>query len=106
MTDAGGGVTFTTIYPGWYDGRTVHIHFKVRGSTAAKRGYEFTSQLYFDDAFSDRVYAREPYARRRRRSVRNAQDGIYRDCGSRMILPVVESGAGYSANFNVGLRLA
>ena len=106
MTDAGGDVTFTTVYPGWYDGRTVHIHFKVRGSTAAKRGYEFTSQLYFDDAFSDRVYAREPYARRGTPLGAQCGDGIYRDGGSRMILPVVESGAGYAANFNVGLRLA
>ncbi len=106
MTDADGGVRFTTVYPGWYDGRAVHIHFKVRGSAGAKRGYEFTSQLYFDDAFSDRVYAREPYARRGRRTVRNWGDGNFRDSGIHMIVPVVESGAGYSANFNVGLRLA
>ena len=106
VTDAGGGVRFTTIYPGWYDGRTVHIHFKVRGSSGAKRAYEFTSQLYFDDAFSDRVFVRNPYARRSKRTVRNGGDGLFRDGGSRLILPVVESDAGYAANFNVGLRLA
>jgi protocatechuate 3,4-dioxygenase beta subunit len=104
VTDAAGSVRFTTIYPGWYDGRTVHIHFKVRGTAAAKRGYEFTSQLYFDDAFTDRVYARNPYARRGRRTVRNAGDWIFRDGGSRMMLPVAESGAGYAANFHVGLK--
>jgi len=106
VSDAAGSVRFTTIYPGWYEGRAVHIHFKVRGTTAAKRGYEFTSQFYFDDAFSDRVYARNPYARRGRRAVRNAGDGLFRDGGSRLILPVVENDAGYAANFNVGLRLA
>jgi protocatechuate 3,4-dioxygenase beta subunit len=106
VTDADGSVRFTTVYPGWYDGRTVHIHFKVRGTAGAKRGYEFTSQLYFDDAFTDRVFTRGPYARRGKRSVRNGGDGIFRDGGSRMILPVTQSDAGYAANFNVGLRLA
>ena len=106
VTDADGRVQFTTVYPGWYDGRTVHMHFKVRGPAGAGRSYEFTSQLYFDDAFTDRVFTRSPYARREKRTVRNGRDGIFRDGGSRMILPVVESGAAYAANFNVGLALA
>ena len=106
ITDAAGNVRFTTIYPGWYAGRTVHIHFKVRGGSGAKQGYEFTSQLYFDDAFTDRVYARAPYAKRGRRTVRNGGDGLFRDGGNRMILPVIESGAGYAASFNVGVTLA
>ena len=106
VTDARGVVQFTTVYPGWYEGRAVHIHFKVRGTAAAKRGYEFTSQFYFDDAFSDRVYARNPYARRERRAVRNAGDGLFRDGGSRLVLPVTENDTGYAASFNIGLRLA
>ena len=52
-TDASGGATVTTIYPGWYSGRAVHIHFKIRTDPAASSGFEFTSQLFFDDAFSD-----------------------------------------------------
>lgn len=106
VTDAAGGVRFTTVYPGWYSGRTAHMHFKVRGTAGAKRGYEFTSQLYFDDALNDRVYARKPYARKEKRATRNIADGIFRDGGSRLILPVVENDAGYAANFNVGLKLA
>ena len=106
VTDSRGVVQFTTVYPGWYEGRAVHIHFKVRGTAAAKRGYEFTSQLYFDDAFSDRVFARHPYGRHGQRAVRNERDGLFRRGGSQMILPVVENGTGYAANFNVGLRLA
>ena len=106
VTDAAGSVRFTTVYPGWYDGRTVHMHFKVRGSAGPKRSYEFMSQFYFDDAVTDRADARNPYARRRRRTLRNGGDGIFRDGGSRMILPLVENAAGYTANFNVGLKLA
>lgn len=105
VTDADGAVRFTTIYPGWYHGRTAHMHFKVRGSAGAKRNYEFTSQLYFDDAFTDRVYTRAPYARREKRTLRNVADGIFRDGGNRMVLPVVESGTGCTANFNIGLKL-
>jgi protocatechuate 3,4-dioxygenase beta subunit len=106
VTDAAGNARFTTIYPGWYAGRTVHIHFKVRDGTGAKRNHEFTSQLYFDDAFTDRVYARAPYTKRGRRTVRNGGDGIFRDGGGHMILSVTENGAGYAANFNVGVALA
>src|SRR6185436_8759665 len=56
-TGADGSVRFTTIYPGWYQGRTVHIHFKVRSSASAASAYEFTSQLFFDDALTDIVHA-------------------------------------------------
>ena len=55
--DANGVARFTTIYPGWYPGRTVHIHFMVRSAASATSAYEFTSQLFFDDNFTDRVYA-------------------------------------------------
>jgi len=106
VTDGNGGVQFTTIYPGWYDGRTVHMHFKVRGTTGAKRSYEFSSQLYFDDAFTDGVYTRNPYVRKGARTLRNGADNIFRDGGNRMILPVIESKARLAANFNVGLKLA
>lgn len=105
IADANGSVRFTTIYPGWYEGRAVHIHFKVRGTTAQKRGYEFTSQFYFDDAFSDRVFTREPYVKRGRRAVRNERDGLFRDGGKNLILPVSENGAGYAGRFNVGIAL-
>jgi len=56
VTDANGGVRFATIYPGWYSGRAVHIHFKVRAKARSGRKYEFSSQLYFDDSVTDRVF--------------------------------------------------
>src|SRR5262249_54783384 len=56
-TDSGGAVTFTTIYPGWYTGRTVHIHFKVRVYNGATETLEFTSQLFFTDDMNKQVFS-------------------------------------------------
>lgn len=50
LTDEKGRAHFTTIYPGWYRGRTVHIHFKLRSPAMQRPGFVFTSQLYFEDA--------------------------------------------------------
>jgi protocatechuate 3,4-dioxygenase beta subunit len=106
LTDAQGTARFTTIYPGWYQGRTVHIHFKVRTDPAAQRGHEFTSQMYFDDAFTDRVFTRDPYRTKGERTVRNDRDGIFRRSGgSQLLLPVREAGEGYEATFELGLAV-
>ncbi len=105
-TGADGVARFTTIYPGWYPGRAVHIHFKVRATDASGRPLEFTSQLYFDDALSDRVYARAPYARRGPGRLRNEDDGIYRRGGGRLLLAPVETAEGYAAQFEVVLPAA
>jgi len=105
VTDANGEARFTTIYPGWYQGRTVHIHFKIRGVTEAGAGYEFTSQLFFDDAVSDLVYQQAAYAGKGERAVRNADDGIFRQSGNMLMLDVHETDSGYSATFDIGLRL-
>ncbi|HEX6137101.1 MAG TPA: intradiol ring-cleavage dioxygenase [Casimicrobiaceae bacterium] len=105
MTDASGRVRFTTIYPGAYPGRAVHIHFKVRAH-AAGRPSEFTSQLYFDDALTDRVHGQAPYAGRGERRTRNDRDGLYRRGGRELQLDVVSTGEGYAASYDVGIRLA
>ena len=106
VTNAHGDVQFTTIYPGWYPGRTVHIHFKVRAKSGAGRHYAFTSQLYFDDLITDRVHAHQPYASRGKRTLRNDGDDIFHDGGRQLMLSLVESGQGYAALFDVGLRMA
>ena len=61
-TDASGKARIVTVYPGWYQGRAVHIHFKIRTDADAASGLEFTSQLFFDDAFSAQVFASGVYA--------------------------------------------
>ncbi len=107
LTDAAGHVRFTTIYPGWYQGRTVHIHFKIRSAPNTRPGYEFTSQLYFDDAMTDRVFELAPYADRCRRSTRNANDRIFRrESGTQLILAVAGDAQGYAGTFDVALQAA
>ena len=106
VTDAAGAVRFLTVYPGWYEGRTVHIHFKIRTEPKARRGYDFTSQMYFDDALSDVVFTRAPYTAKGQRTARNADDRIFRRGGSQLLLAPKERGAGYTATFAIGLQLA
>jgi protocatechuate 3,4-dioxygenase beta subunit len=104
VTDANGRVRFTTIYPGSYPGRAVHIHFKVR--TKASRNVEFTSQLYFDDALTDRVHAKPPYQASAERRTRNARDGLYRRGGRELQLDVVSTDEGYAAVYEAGIAIA
>lgn len=70
-------VYFLTIYPGWYQGRAVHIHVKVRTFDGPSESYEFTSQFFMDEAFTDEVYKLAPYSTRGSRDTRNSNDGIY-----------------------------
>ena len=104
-TDANGRAEFRTIYPGWYRGRAVHIHFKIRAPAGSSRSYEFTSQLFFDDALSDRVYANVPYRSEGGRDVRNTDDGIYRSDGDKLLLALAPEGSGYAGTFDIGLRM-
>jgi protocatechuate 3,4-dioxygenase beta subunit len=109
VTGADGRVRFLTVYPGWYPGRTVHIHFKIRTDPAARQGHEFTSQLYFDDAVTDQVHAQAPYAgkgpRRGPRRMRNAGDGIFRNGGEQLILRLEKDAQGYAGTFDIGLQM-
>lgn len=90
--DAGGMVEFHTIYPGWYPGRTVHVHVMVHVD-----GVAFTSQLYFPDDVSDHVLAQPPYAERPGRDTTNDTDEIFSTGGEPAILDVAPAAAGYRA---------
>lgn len=104
ITDAGGIAKFTTIYPGWYPGRTVHIHFKIRSPDSDPSPYEFTGQLYFDEGLSDRVFAQPPYVGRGKRQVSNLTDQIYnRQGGRQTMLAVAPVRDGYAATFDIAL---
>jgi protocatechuate 3,4-dioxygenase beta subunit len=106
VSDANGVVRFSTIYPGWYPGRAVHIHFKVRVPAARGRTDEFTSQLYFRDELTERVHAREPYSAHRGQRLLNSRDMVFREGHGRLVLPVVEAEGHYAATFRIAMQLA
>lgn len=102
--DADGIAEFQTIYPGWYPGRAVHIHLRVRvdGDLA------LTGQLYFDDDYTVEVLASGVYARFGPPGTTNADDGLAGDPaaeGSQLAAAPGETmlGAGTVALGNVGL---
>jgi protocatechuate 3,4-dioxygenase beta subunit len=105
-TDQSGAVTFVAVYPGWYPGRAVHGHFKIRGDAGGGRRFTFTSQYYFADALTDQVHAQAPYAGKPGRRALNAGDAIFRDGGgSQLVLDTVRGGAGYVGTLSIGLKL-
>jgi protocatechuate 3,4-dioxygenase beta subunit len=100
-TNAKGLALFRTVYPGWYQGRTVHIHVKVHlGGNVLHTG-----QLYFPDTVTDTVYRKTPYAGRPNRDVRNADDSIYRNGGKRSQVSISKNSAGvYVATIVMGVH--
>lgn len=102
VTDGEGRAQFTTVYPGGYQGRTVHIHFKLRAAREQRPGFAFTSQLYFDDALTDQVLAAPPYGGRPR-GTRNDSDGLFRRGGRQLTLALTPRAGGYAGTFTVAL---
>jgi protocatechuate 3,4-dioxygenase beta subunit len=92
QADAAGMVEFRTIHPGWYPGRTVHIHVMVHVGDAT-----FTSQLYFPEAINDEVLSLAPYAQRPNRDTTNDTDAIFPTGGEPAVLDVAPDGDGYRA---------
>ena len=91
-TGRAGIVEFRTIYPGWYPGRTVHIHLAVSTAEAT-----FTSQLYFPEEITAEVFDHPPYRQRPDRDTTNLEDEIFPTGGTPTVLDLVSAGAGYRA---------
>ena len=90
--DAAGLVEFRTIYPGWYPGRTVHIHAIVRTPD-----HIFTSQLYFPEEVTEQVFQSPPYRERPARDTTNATDEIFPTGGDPAVLDLSPTVGGYRA---------
>ena len=99
-TDATGLARFRSVWPGWYQGRTVHIHVKVHVGGRVVH----TGQLYFPDSVTDRVFRRKPYSRRGKRTTRNANDFVFAQGGKRSLLSVRQSGSDYVAAITMGVH--
>jgi len=97
-TNDAGEAAFSTIYPGWYPGRTPHIHLKV----ILASNEVLTSQLYFPDELSDRIYRSAPYLKAGTR-MNNGNDGIARGQGASGLASVSPEGSGYLAKLTVGV---
>lgn len=96
VTDGQGRVTFDLIYPGWYPGRTTHIHFRIHTSSTS----EAISQLYFPDETTSAVYKTAPYDTRGQKDTANSADGIYL-ANTPTLLQLTASGNGYTSSVSV-----
>lgn len=88
VTNDDGVAEFETIYPGWYPGRTPHIHAKVHLDESTL----LTTQLFFDEKVATRVYRDRRYARDSAREVTNSSDGIFDES---LVLTLRRRGAGW-----------
>jgi hypothetical protein len=97
--DSQGRVEFATIYPGWYTGRTPHIHVKV-----SLGGESLTSQMYLPDQVTNAVYGQPPYTAHPGRDVpTNEADGIYAPTGGTTVLSVTQEGSTFFGRLLLGI---
>jgi protocatechuate 3,4-dioxygenase beta subunit len=114
ITNKAGKVGFTTIYPGWYSGRTVHIHVRVRLYDAATESitYNFVTQMFFDDTVTSSVFSSVyPYNKRGKRDTVNKTDSIFTgpseddevkaEAGQHLLLKLARSKKSASATFTI-----
>ncbi len=97
-TGRDGIARFTTIFPGWYPGRTVHIHLKVH----VDKSSVLTSQIYFDEKVNAAVFKTSPYDERTGRETFNDGDGIFDESG---LVAITKQGDGYLGAINLGVNV-
>jgi protocatechuate 3,4-dioxygenase beta subunit len=106
-TDANGIAKFTTIYPGWYSGRAVHIHVKVRMFDASSNATtEATTQVFFDDSVTDGVCrSASPYTQRGVPDTTNARDAYYVNQTELLLNLQGNAASGYSGSITLGVQM-
>ena len=99
-TNSDGGVTFTTIYPGWYQGRATHIHVEVSRNGSSLK----VTQIAFPESTNATVYATGVYAARGSNPTSNARDNIFADSiGSELATVSGDPASGLTASFRIGI---
>jgi protocatechuate 3,4-dioxygenase beta subunit len=116
VTDDNGTVRFITIYPGWYEGRAIHIHIKVRNFEGSQEAFDWTSQFYLPNSTNEQVHTRLPYSNHGPVNMANEADGIYAggstdgliqsNTGQYLMLNLTEQGEGFQGTFNVVVNAA
>ena len=114
VANSAGKVQFVTVYPGWYPGRAVHIHAKIRFFSGNQTTYDFTTQIFFDETMTDQVYATTPYSSRSTRDTVNTRDMVYTggsddgavssNAGAYLLPRWVKDSSHVSGSFNIVLR--
>jgi len=115
MTEGNGTVQFTTIYPGWYEGRAIHIHVKVRSIEGSNETLEWTSQFYLNNSINELVHTKPPYSNHGPVDLTNEEDFIYMgpstdgliktNSGQHLMLKLDgNEQQGYTGIFNIGLN--
>jgi hypothetical protein len=114
LTDNNGTVRFTTIYPGWYQGRTIHIHDKGRIFDGSEKTLEWTLQLYFNNSINQQVHVQSPYTNHGPPPMTNEQDMIYTgastddmipsNSGEHLMLRLTKEGQYYLGTFDIVLN--
>jgi len=101
-TNGNGEVTFTTIYPGWYQGRATHIHLEVKTSGVSRK----TTQIAFPESINNTVYRSGVYASRGSNPTSNLSDGIFADSlSAELVTPSGDPTSGYSAGCQVAISV-
>lgn len=101
-TDSNGRVTFTTVYPGWYQGRATHIHVEVTVNGASVK----VTQIAFPDATTAAVYGTGVYAARGQNPTSNSRDNIFADSiASELATVSGDTTNGYTATFAIGIAV-
>jgi protocatechuate 3,4-dioxygenase beta subunit len=83
FTGADGSVGFRTVFPGFYMGRTNHIHFKVRvGGHASGKSYEaghtsYVGQIFFPEEVTAELMQHDPYRRHKIHRTTQAEDRVF-----------------------------
>src|SRR5215207_2283769 len=101
-TNSNGEVTFTTIYPGWYQGRATHIHVEVTINGVSRK----VTQMAFPESVNNAVHSSGVYASRGNNPMTNLSDGIFADSlSSELVTPTGSAASGYAASFQVGISI-
>ena len=101
-TNSSGEVTFTTIYPGWYQGRATHIHAEVTINGVSRK----VTQIAFPESVNNTVHTSGVYASRGTNPMSNVSDGIFADSlSSELVTPAGSAAAGFAATFQIALAV-
>ena len=115
ITDGNGTVKFNTIYPGWYEGRAIHMHVMVRTlGVGDQERVHWTSQIHLNNSINAQVHTQPPYSKHGPSPMTNEQDGIYTgpstdgliqsNTGEHLMLYPTKDKHGYNGTFNIAVN--